>query len=163
MPNLPDIPTLADDLGGVLENYAPVEDPVTDLDAGFDNSSRCNIAMMSHTAPRSWARITLAATTGALVLVAHDAMWGNALAVAPALARTSAGIFTLTYPATVDDELGDEHTVNFRDAWANHRLTSAALFLNVVRTSANVLTLYVRDAAGALTDSVGTNVAVFAI
>lgn len=163
MPNLPDIPTLADDLGGVMANYTDVEDATTDLDAAFDNSSRCNVAMMAHCALRSWARITLAATTGALVLAAHDAMWGNTLLVAPVLARSSQGIFTLTYPETVTDELGVAHTLNFRDGWATHRLITGALFINVVPTSANVLTIYVRDVTGALVDSVGTDVSVFGI
>ncbi len=153
MPNLPDVATLADDLGGTMANYQDVEDPTTDLDAGFDNSSRCNVAMMSHTAARSWARVTTGATTGAMVLVAHDAVWGNSLSYAPIQARSATGTFTLTYPAAVNDELAVEHTVNFRGGWANHRSASAAFFVNVIRTSANVLTFYVRDSTFALVDT----------
>ena len=160
MPITPDIATLANDLGGTLVNYAPIEDPTTDLDAGFDNNSRCMVAMMSHTAPRSWAKFTTAATTGALVLNAHDAMWGSSLGVAPALARSSTGVFTLTYPTTVNDELQppygpNAHTVNFRWGTASDRSATAGYDIKAVPTAANVLTVYVRDSTNTLVDAAG--------
>lgn len=155
MPNLPDTATLANDLGGAMVNYEPVVDPTTDLDAGFDNNSRCNVAMMTHTAIRSWATFTTAATTGALVLNAHDALWGNSLGVAPSLARTVAGTFTMTYPASVNDELGVAHTVNFRMGLGQARSATAGYDIQVIPTSANVLTIYVRDNTNTLVDAVG--------
>lgn len=154
MPILPDVATLANDLGGTLVNYAPVEDATTDLDAAFDNNARCMAAMSSHTAPRCWARVTTGATTGAMVLVKHDAMWGNALAFAPTVARASLGTFTVTYPASVNDELAVAHTTNLRWAMANHRSAAAALFVQAVPTSANVITFTVRDSTFALVDTV---------
>lgn len=153
MPITPDVATLINDLGGVLSNYSNVEDATTDLDASFDNNSRCMAAMMSHTAPRSWARVTTAATTAAMVLVKHDAMWGNSLGVAPTIARVSLGTFTITYPASVNDELSVAHTVNLRWASANHRSATAALFVQAVPTSANVITFTVRDSTFALVDT----------
>jgi hypothetical protein len=139
-------------------NYEQVLDPSTDLDAGFDNNSRCMVAMISHTAPRSWARVTTGATTAATALVAHDAMWGNSLGVAPVQARASLGTFTLTYPTSVNDELAapygpNAHTVNFRWATANHQSLTAFFLVQAKRTAANVITFTVRDSTFALVDT----------
>jgi hypothetical protein len=155
MPITPDVATLINDLGGAMVNYEPVLDPTTDLDAGFDNNSRCMVAMMSHTAIRSWAKFTTAVTSGAMVLNAHDALWGNSIGVAPTLARFATGIFTLTYPTTVNDELGGAHTVNFRVGWGQARSATAGFDVQVIPTAANVLTVYVRDNTNTLLDSVG--------
>ncbi len=159
---LPDTDDL-DTLGGVKTNAHPVEDPTTDLDADQDNIQRCDVAMMTHTAIRAWARFTSAATTGAMILVAHDAQWGNAALVAPALARTSDGLFTLTYPASVDDELAEAHTTNFRGAWGVSRGGATLYFIHVHPTSANVLTVRIFNAAGALNNAVGVDFDVYAI
>ncbi len=130
MPILPDVATLDNDLGGTLVNYAPVEDATTDLDAGFDNNSRCMAAMASHNAMRCWSRVTTGASTGAMVLVAHDAMWGNAIGVAPVVAFVSLGKFTVTWPTSVNDELvpPNAHTLNLRYCVTNHR-SAAAFFV----------------------------------
>ncbi len=159
MPNPPEIMTLANDLGGTMRNLHAVEDATTDLDAGFDNNSRCAVAMFSHTRLAAWARVTLAASTGALVLVDHDALWGK-LQGAPALARTSIGLFTFTWPTEVNDEIipPNAHTVNLK-VGLRPNFKGATLFhgqLDV--TSANVATLRVWDAAGSLSDAVGTDV-----
>lgn len=159
---LPDVDDLAT-LGGTKTNAHPVEDPTTDLDAAQDNKQRCDVAMMTHTAPRAWARFTAAATTGAMVLVAHDAHWGNTAPVAPVLARSSAGIFTLTFPTSVNDELAVAHTTNFRGAWGTSRGGATKYTIDVIPSSANVLTAYVRDAANALADAAGVGFDVFAI
>ncbi len=150
-PGLPDIDALAS-MGGALKNYANVADVTTDLDAEFDNRSRMQVAMMSHTAIRAWARVTLAATTGAMILVAHDAVWGNTAPVAPTPARTSSGLFTLTWPATVNDELARVHTVNFRCAFANSRDGTNGYILRAAPTAANILSLTARTDANVLSD-----------
>jgi len=159
---LPDIDALTS-LGGTLVNYAPVEDATTDLDAGADNKARNNVAMMTHTVIRAWARFTTAASTGALVLVAHDALWGNLPGVAPTLARSSAGTFTLTYPTSVNDEITppNAHTLAFRGGTANVRSAAAAYIASLIPTSANVATVYLRDTTNTLVDAVGTDVDVF--
>ncbi len=163
MPPLPDIDSLST-LGGNLVNASPVVDPTTDLDGVADTKSRTNVAMMTHTALRSWCLFTAAASTGAMVRVAHDAQWGNASGVAPALARTATGTFTLMYPSTVYDEMGVPHSLNLRAAWGQSRSASAAHDVQVVPTAPNVLTVYVRDSTtGALIDAAGTNFDVFAI
>jgi hypothetical protein len=153
---LPDIDTIAT-LGGKLQNYAPVADPLTDLAADLDNNNRCDTAMMTRLAQKSWCAITLAATTNAIVLLAHEAQWGNGGAVAPVPAHVSTGIYRVTYPATVEDELGNSHTLNFR--WGEgHVRGSAAYTVNVVPVAPNMLMVYVQNYSGALADAAGTSI-----
>ncbi len=153
MPIVPDILTLINDLGGTMVDYEPVIDPTTDMPAAFGNALNCSVAMMSHTAPRALARVTTGANTGAMVLVSADAMWGNTVPPTPAF--VSLGTFTLTYPATVNDEIvpPNAHTLNFRYAFANHRSAAAFFVVQAKVTSANVITFTVRDSTLALVNT----------
>jgi hypothetical protein len=159
---VPDIDNLAS-LGGILQNYRPVEDPTTDLDAGFGNKTRANAAAMTQTAPRAMVIFTTASTTGGLVLVGHWSLWGNTPTVAPSLARLTTGQYTVTWPATVTDELGVTHTVSLRAAMASTEGTTAydpnayptVRFGNVVQ--ANLF-----SASGSPTDGSTTTMVVWA-
>jgi len=158
LPAIDDISTL----GGIKVNFQPVEDATTDLDAAQDNKARADVAMMTHTASRSWAKFVAAATTGAMVLSAHDAVWGNAPGLAPTLARTGTGVFTITWPASVNDELGVTHATSLRAASAVAR-GSVAYHAQTSITAANVVTVYVFDMSGAANDAVGVTLDVVAI
>lgn len=155
---LPDIDSL-DTLGGIKVNSHPVEDPTTDLDADQDNIARADVAGMTHTAFRAFVRFTAATTTGALIRVAHDATWGNSSLVAPTLARSSTGTFTITYATTQTDELNESHTLNLRAAIANAR--EATHLVYCAPTSANVVTVRVTDLAGVANDAAGVDFDVF--
>jgi hypothetical protein len=157
---LPDTDDI-DTLGGVKVNLAPVEDPTTDLDADEDNIQRCDVAMMTHTAIKAWARFTASNATGTMVLVAHDAQWGNGSGVTPTLARSGVGVFTVTFPATVSDELDETHTLNFRAAWGTSRGGATKYFIDVVPTAANVLTARVFDSTVVADDGAGVDFDVF--
>lgn len=125
MPNLPDVATLANDLGGTLTNYEPVVDPNTDLDAGFDNNSRCNVAMMTHTACRAFAMIRWPNfATSSPVIAAGDTQWAVNTPGSPTLTRNGVGDWTLAYLSTVTDELAGTHTTNFRAARASLGVTT---------------------------------------
>lgn len=158
---LPDVDTFAS-FGGPKVNYSAVEDVTTDLDAVQVNGALCNVAMMTHTAIRAYRSYISAATTGAITdpTFAHDALWGNASAVKPVMARTSQGIFTCTWPATVQDEgtvLGQSatvHTLALRHGWLEPEAGAGPYFTQVT-VSANVATLYVWDKTGAISDAVG--------
>jgi hypothetical protein len=120
---------------------------------------------MTHTAIRAWVEMTLSASTP--LLVAWDATWkGNASNAAPALARTGTGVNTITFPATILDEIlagspgytAAGWTLNLRAGWGNDRAGSAALWaVRVVPTAANVLTVYTWT-GGALADMGSLNV-----
>lgn len=99
-------------MGGELVDYQPAEDPTTDLPAVADDENRADCAAMTRTITRAYVAFTTNGTT--CTVVDHDAVWGNGLAVAPTVARSSAGTFVVTWPATVTDARGLSHALNLR-------------------------------------------------
>ena len=141
---LPDIDSFAS-YGGRIVNYQDVEDPTTDRDAAAASAAYLSTAALTQTCPRAWARFLTAATTGAMTLAVtnpNDGAWPNIAGNKPVLARTSAGIFTLTWPATLADANGVTHTLNFRAARA---CAEGATYVPVQCsvTAPNVVTVYV--------------------
>ena len=63
-----------------------------------------DVANASNTNPRAMVRLTLAATTGALVLNNWFAVWMSATTTTPVIARTTTGVFTVTFPVNVSDQ-----------------------------------------------------------
>jgi hypothetical protein len=154
---LPDIDTLPS-VGGALFDYSPQIDPTRDRAAAAANVAYADAVAQTHTIVRAWVRFTLngAATP---VLVAHDSVWGNAIGVAPTFTRTSAGIYTVTWPATVVDEIPNgapgyqaSHTINFRAALGNVRAVATAFDIFCAPTSANVVTVRIFNVAGSAAD-----------
>lgn len=136
--------------GGKLKNYtAGIEDPTTDRDAKAVNQALSDLAMMTRMCPRAWCQFN---ASNAPTIVSHDAVWGNATLLAPTVARTSAGVFTLTWPASIIDHLGETRSVSFRWGDSNVSDSTAKHSVQVKRTSANVATVYTYDAAGAAAD-----------
>lgn len=168
---LPDISSL-DDYGGPLANYAAVTDPTTDEDAKYRNRYACDVAMMGHTAPRGFVRFVAAdgADPTDPTSNAHDALWGSSVGVKPAVGRTGEGVWTITLPVTVDDELtaedaalggGESHTVNVRAAFAQATAVSGVLKHAVAEvTSANVITVRGFLANGTADDLAGSTITV---
>lgn len=160
----PDVDSLAT-YGGAKVDLAPVTDPTTDRPAAGANKAYASTAMMTHTALRAWRSFVGAATTPDVNLPAvnaHDAMWGSGTGVKPAVARTGTGVFTVTWPATVSDELSVSHSTALRRGWAV--ADSATLYHAVVVISAaNVATVRVFDASGVASDAVGATITVFVV
>lgn len=170
---LPDISSL-DSFGGALQNYAAVTDPETDEDAKYRNRYACDVAMMGHTAPRaivSFVAVNGSAPTDPVDFV-HDALWGDAVGVKPVVARTNEGIWTVTWPSTVDDELTSEdeilgggvtHAVNIRAAHAQATAIAGVLVHAVAEvTSPNVVTVRGFTAGGTADDIAGSTITVWA-
>lgn len=152
-PTLPDIAALAD-FGGAMTNGAPVENPTTDRDASLANLERASTAAMTRTVWRFWVRFHWDAVNSALVLDSHDSNWGNGAPVAPTLIRLSQGVFTVTVPPTVTDELGNPHSVSFRGATASQETGSTPRFVQA-SVSSNVVLLAIYDNTNALSDPAG--------
>jgi|ERR1019366_249055 hypothetical protein len=155
---LPDVDSLAT-LGGALNNLSAVENPLTDRDAAGTNQAYADAAAMTHTAVRAWARITLNGSAAPL-LVAHDAVWGNAVGVAPLLAHVTTGIVGLTWPTTVFDEIPNgapgytgAHTVNLRAGWGNQRAVSTMSEPSITITAPNIVQMLTFNSGGALADT----------
>lgn len=145
--------------GGAKEDYAlgPI-DPLTDRVATEVNLALCAVAQSTRSIPRGYVKFTTAATTGALVLVSWDAVWKGATSTAPTLSRSSAGVFLVTFPATVSDEQGDAttHTVNIKGAVASNEDNFG--FIRCKPSSANVITVRLADTTGTPADLVGSNI-----
>jgi hypothetical protein len=152
----PDIDSLAT-YGGEKEDYSPVEDPTTDRAAADANQAYATVAALTHTAPRAILRFTGAATP---TLVSHDSMWGNAFADSPTIVNGATGIYTITWPATVQDELGESHSPNFRYAHAQSNGTSIANHCQCF-VAANTVAVAVYDMAGVADNAYGASFEVF--
>src|SRR6185312_328182 len=157
---LPNPASLAN-YGGQLENYQGTAaiDATTDLDASAGNNAFNDVAMMTRTCPRAMARFTWSGT-GAPTLVSHFAMWGNANAVAPTVARTNTGQGTVTWPSSVSDDMIDPTkpgsigpiAVNLHASTGECKslVTQYSFQSNI--TSANVVSFAIFNASGSLTD-----------
>lgn len=147
--------------GGAKQNYAPVEDPTTDRDAADINKALCTVAALTQTATRCWARMVCAATTAGLALAtsnSNDGLWPNIFANKPTLVRNGTGDFTLTWPATVLDENGDTHSLNFRAASVS--LESGFGFTNAYVSAPNAVRVRLADTTGAASDFVDVTILV---
>lgn len=161
-----------DSYGGPKANYSVVTDPTTDEDAAHRNRYVCDVGMMMLTAPRGFVRFVTAngATPSDPVSNVHAALWGSAVGVKPVVARTGEGVWTVTLPATVGDDLtleGEElgggvtHTVSVRAAIAQASPVAGVLKHAVADvTSANVITVYGYLANGTADDIPGSTVTV---
>lgn len=96
-----------DTFGGAFENASNVINSLTDMDAGQSNAAMAAVSAMTQTRTAAWVRMTMGGGA-APTLVAWRALWRNALPqlAAPVLAYSgTVGHFTVTWPATVYDEL----------------------------------------------------------
>lgn len=170
---LPDISSLAS-LGGAIANYAPVTDPTTDEDAKYRNRYVTDVAAMGHTAARAWVRFVgvSGSTPADPASNVHDAVWGSSVGVKPVVTRASTGVWAVTWPTTVSDELtssdpslggGVTHTVSVRFAVAQATAFGGALRHAVAEvTSANVVTVRGFLADGTVSDLSGSTITVLA-
>lgn len=149
--------------GGAKANYAPVEDYTTDEDAADRNRYVSDVAGMTHTICRAWRAFVGHATTPTdPTSNVFDNVWGNDLADKPTVARTGAGVYTVTYPTSIVDDNGVTVSLNLRRAWACVEGTTAYI-TTASATSPNVITVRIFDAAGAANDAVGATITVFAV
>ncbi len=115
---LPDKNSYAN-LGGTLINYSPVTDPNTDLGADSSNSMRSDVASMTRTAIRAYARFS---SGGAECFIDNgkcDAVYGNNRMTYPTGAVTSANSCTITFPEKVVNDLGEEVFLNLTTSFVN--------------------------------------------
>ena len=134
---LPAAPSDINTYGGIMSNYGGlgVQDPTTDQDAGAWNQAANDIGMMTRMCPRASLSFLGSA---APPLVANQAMWG--VGTPPVIARSVAGTYTATFPATIIDQLGVSQTLNLQGAHAVLELGFGEIRAEI--TGANVVTIY---------------------
>lgn len=162
-----------DDFGGAKKNYSRIVDPEVDEDAVAINRMKNDVAGATHTlvrAIRSFVGATGANPTEPSGF-AHDATWGDAPGVKPTVVRAPTGIWTVTWPPTVDTELtsetaekggGAQETVNFRRAWAQVECVGTLYHATARVMAPNVVEVRGWTAGGVADDLNGMTVTVFA-
>lgn len=138
--------------GGFGDYLKSPTDPTTDWTSGKSpgdagnsgpgaNQMIVDVAAMTRTATRCWVRFTLGASPALAITNPHDALWGNDSGVTPVLAHATTGEWTITWPATITDDLGVSRPVNLRRARVT--LEGATLaFVQCSVTAPNVVTVY---------------------
>jgi len=124
-------------------------------------------AGMTNTCPRFVCLLTLAATTGAMVIQDWRAVWQNVQNVmAPLAVRTGLGTFTLTVPTQVNNEysesvgvINDTPIIFFG---ASATLCGSTFGFANASASDNVITIRTANAAGSANDLAGQNILVCA-
>ena len=139
--------------GGPWNDYQPVLDSSTDVPAAGGNQWAADTAAMTRTATRGWARFTPAGT-GSPTLQTNWEQWPSGDNAAPTAARTGVGLYTLTYPATVLDELGANHTLNLL-AGDGQCESLSVLWTAQVAVSGNVASIAIFNSSQTLADPNG--------
>jgi hypothetical protein len=147
--------------GGEYHDSAPVGDPTTEQSADYANRVFEDVAQMTRTAVRAFAAfVTSSGGAGAISSVDAISVWSED--DTPTIAKTSTGTYTLTYPTEYEDALvgtdsdaiAETEVVYFRFGWGSAR---GSTFGHVqVSPVDNVVTVYVFDATGALSDLGGS-------
>ena len=154
---LPDADTI-NSYGGQLSDYGPVVDPSTDRAAADANKAYATVAMGSRMVPRVEVAFAGHATTP--TLTAWEAVWKGATATAPTPAHSSTGVYTITLPTSVNDELAASHSVNLQRAWG--QVEGSTAYHVQCTVSANVITARIFDMAGVANDAVGATIVFWA-
>ncbi len=144
---LPDVDRLVATYGGALSDAPmPVFNPLTDRSASGMSAALCSVASLSRVATRAFATLFLGTTPIVKSVVGlNDSNWGTSTLPVPGYVST--GIWTLTWPTTVLDQLLQPHALMLR--WASAIPTSSA-FVNAEVTSANVVTIWAANYLGSL-------------
>lgn len=151
-PLLPDTAGVSTFGGNEFADEDAVVDPETEVSATYLNRMTSQLAASAYTQPRAWVRVTVSGTTP--TVAAHSAVWGDSPSVEPVPNRTGAGVYTLTWPTSVDDlqATPESHSVNIRCVLGHSINGASALVARWAYTSANVLTVTIHNLSAAATD-----------
>jgi hypothetical protein len=153
---LPDSDSYAT-FGGTKVDYGTSQvDASTDRKAAEVNQVFCNVAMSTRTLTRAWVRFTAAASP---VVASWDAVWKGATSTVPTITLGTAGVYTITFPATVLDEMGTTHSLNFRAATGGFEGASFGN-INFSVLTPNTVTVYCGTSAGAANNMTGLSIVV---
>jgi hypothetical protein len=105
LPNRDTINTFGGSANAGYNDFSPAIDPTVDMPAAAGNQLLSDVAMLTRTTPRAWALFTPAGT-GAPVLNGHQAMWiADQSSLPPVVARVTVGVYTMTWPSSVIDDI----------------------------------------------------------
>ena len=139
-------------LAGSLNDYSDVVDPTTDLPSIASNTTRAGVAAMSRLIERAYVVWTNDGTDA--TIVDFDSVVGNAPENRPTFTKQGTGHWRLTFPAFVNDLLGDQRAWNFRygDGSAQH---NEPIHVQVKKIAPNVVDVYMWLLPAATANDVG--------
>lgn len=163
------------DYGSPFVDAEATANPTTELAASQFNRLSEDSAQMTRTSTKIMVKFaTSAGGAGAIPVVDSTSQWGEGISFTPTAVKTSTnGVYLITYAVEYDDALvgttGNEaveetEQVSFRFIWGSALHATGPVLGHVRGTSVdNVITVYVFDATGALSDlGGGATVQVFA-
>lgn len=160
-----------DNYAGPWVDASAIANPTTQQSAASANRMAEDTAQMTRTSNKVWVKFsTSSGANGSRPVLDSTSQWGEGNAYAPAIAKTGTGTYTITYATEYDDALvgteGNEaveetEAVAFRfHGWNIEGSTFGHVNVSSVD---NVITCYVFDAAGTLSDlGGGVVVSIFA-
>ena len=152
-PLLPDTATVATFGGNDHFDEDAVVNPEAEQAAADWDRTVTQVTQVGYTADRAWVYCIISG--GVITLTAHGAVWGDSGAVAPAVVRTSAGLYTITWASAYNDlqAVPESHAVSVRciTGIVGHNGATAAI-VNAEIISPTVVWVRSYDAAGAAAD-----------
>lgn len=143
--------------GGPWNDYSAVVDATTDVSAGNSTSGgnawAIDTESMLRTAVRAWVVFTPAGT-GSPTLGTNWTMWPTSGNAAPVVTRTGVGLYAITCPVSVIDEMSASQTLNLLAGDCQCQ-SQSVLWLAQVSVSGNVVSIAIFNSSGALADPSG--------
>jgi hypothetical protein len=126
-------------------DYEPIVDPTTELSATVARELAADVSGMTHTACRAWVKfacVTYTSGDQTITVSDYDSVWKGATNPAPTVIQSAVGTYTITWPATLYDELGGLHTNNIRAPICPTIVGTTAGFAFVYSHTTNVITIH---------------------
>lgn len=96
-----------------LADAEPVEDPTSELSADYYKPLAEDVAQLTRTSPKAIIFWTTKTSGAVGTAVRTRTQWGDGVGQLPTIARSGAGVYTLTYPSEMADGYGEDETVLF--------------------------------------------------
>ena len=142
-------------------NASPVQNSATDWDASYAKRMGMHVAQATRTWCKAHFSFTTAGANGARTASNIFTLWGEGSSFSPTITRTGAGVYTIVWPASFDNEMDETETLSFTKAHAS-LASSTSVGLAQLTGSGTSWTLYGLSTAGAASDlTAGTQIDVW--
>lgn len=145
------LPKSLQSYGGPYVNAEVLVNPESQVSNEKLNRALEDTAGLTRTGIRAMVHFTPHATTP--VVTWHYSVWGSTNAEKPTVTRSSDGKYLITYPATLEDGLGEDETVTFASGLADVMSDNAdTARVRASGVAGNTVQVWVRDAAASFSD-----------
>lgn len=143
--------------GGPFQDQEPIEDPTTQVASNQYNRALEDLAQLTRPTNLAWIKFSTSSGVQfpeSVTVSDGTSVWGDSAGHHPVIEKTAVGTYTITYPATKTDSLGESEPVIFRFSGGECGLEGNAKTIDVTTAeAANVITVYTTDkATGSLAD-----------